>query len=91
MAAALEAFAGLSLEIATPADAARLWGRAQRLREEIGAPQEAGERPRYERQIAAARRALNDAAAFDRAWAEGRSWSLDEAVRFALDNPATST
>jgi non-specific serine/threonine protein kinase len=85
MAAALEAFAGLSLEFASPTEAARLWGRAQRLREEIGAPQGISDRARYERQVAAARSALHDDAAFDRAWDEGRSLTLDDVVRYAMD------
>ena len=38
------------------------------------------ERARHERLVAAARSALHDDAAFDRAWNEGRSWTLDQAV-----------
>ena len=77
----LDAFAGLSLEFASATCAARLWGCTQRLREEIGSPMSTPERARHERLVAAARSALHDDAAFDRAWNEGRSWTLDQAVR----------
>jgi hypothetical protein len=43
------------------------------------------ERARHGRLLAAARRALHDDAAFDAAWNEGRSWTLDEALRHAMD------
>jgi len=85
MAAALEAFAALAMEFANPTHAARFWGRAQRLREQIGVPQGISDRARSESLVAAARRATQDDAAFDLAWNEGRSWTLDEAVRHALD------
>ena len=81
----LEALAGPSLAFASPPDAARLWGAAQRLREEIGAPQDVVMRGRCERQIAAARQALLDDAAFDAAWREGRGMTLEATVRFALN------
>jgi hypothetical protein len=84
MAQGLEAFAGLSLHWASPIDAARLWGRAQRLREEIGSPLGIAERDRYQRQVAAARNALQDDPAFDLAWNEGRSMILEEAVQWAM-------
>jgi len=84
IAEALEVHAGLALEAAAPTDAAAIWGRAQRLREEIGAPQPAAFRQRCDRQIAAARSRLSDDAAFDSAWAEGRSLSLEETVRAML-------
>jgi len=80
----LDAFAGLSLQFASATGAARLWGCTQRLREEIGAAMSTPERTRQERLVAAARSALHDDAAFDLAWKQGRSWTLDEAVRYAL-------
>src|SRR5262249_33704772 len=64
--------------------AARLWGAAERLREEIGAPLPPNERPRYEQQVAAARAALRDDAAFDAAWQEGRAMTMEEAIVYAL-------
>jgi non-specific serine/threonine protein kinase len=84
-ASTLEALAGLSLEFATPLDAARLWGAAQRVREEIGAPQELVLKGRCERLIVAARKNWCDDAAFDAAWSEGRTMSLEAAVRLALE------
>lgn len=80
----LEALAGLSLSFTSPLDAARLWGAAQRVREEIGAPQELPLRERCGRQIAAARQAWRDDVAFDAAWSEGRATTLEESVRLAL-------
>ena len=87
MALTLEAFASLSTEFADPYHAARLFGRAERLREEIGgtAFEVPVERTRSERSVADARLALNDDVAFDRAWSKGRSMTLAEAVREALD------
>ena len=84
LAVTLELFAGVLLDIAGPSHAARLWGCAQRLHEETGSPQGALERARTDRQVAAAR-AMQDDAAFDRAWEEGRSLALDEVVRMAID------
>jgi non-specific serine/threonine protein kinase len=81
----LDAFAGLSVEIATAKEAARLWGCTQRLREAIGSPMSKPESARQERLVAAARSTLQDDAAFDHAWNEGRSWTLDDAMRYALD------
>jgi predicted ATPase/DNA-binding winged helix-turn-helix (wHTH) protein/Tfp pilus assembly protein PilF len=87
-ASTLEVLAGLSLEFAAPTDAAtdaaRLWGAAERLREEIGAPQERVLQRRTEGQVAAARAMSRDAAAFDAAWSEGRGASLEATVRHAL-------
>jgi non-specific serine/threonine protein kinase len=65
--------------------AARLWGVAERLREEVGSPLPPNERPRYEQQVAAARVALGDDAAFAAAWAEGRATPLEQAIECALD------
>ena len=47
------------------------------------APLPPNERARYERELAAARAQL-DAESWDRAWAEGRAMSLEEAVADAL-------
>ena len=80
---ALSFFAELSLASANPMTAARLWGCAQRLREETKA--NTLDDSRRKAQVAAARRALQDDAAFDRAWEEGRSWTLDEAIRHAME------
>jgi len=84
-AAWLDAFAGLSLAFTNATCAARLWGCTQRLREDVGSPMSTPDRARHDRLMAAARRTLHDDAAFDLAWNEGRSWALDEAVRYALN------
>jgi len=82
---ALEGLAGLARDLAGPVVAARLWGRAQRRREEVGLGGNSPfERIRRDRLIALARAELGDDPAFDRAWDEGRSMSLDDAVRLAL-------
>jgi predicted ATPase/DNA-binding winged helix-turn-helix (wHTH) protein len=85
MAAALDAFAGLSVEFASPSVASWVWGRAQSLRDEIGSRQCIPERDRHRRQVLAARSALNDDAAFDLAWNEGRSSTLGEVVQYVVN------
>ena len=63
--------------------AARVWGAAERLREEVVTPLSPKDRPRYDRRVAAARAALGDDAAFDRAWEEGRTLTLEQAMELA--------
>ena len=65
--------------------AARLWGAVERLRELIESPRGAADHERHERLVEAARVALADDAAFDRAWKEGRAMDLARLVQFALD------
>jgi hypothetical protein len=67
--------------------AARLFGAAETLRQEIGAPVPPDERPEYERDVSHLRGSL-DAAAFDQAWAEGRASPLERVVGQALALPA---
>jgi hypothetical protein len=67
--------------LGAPLHASRLWGAAERLREEIGAPLPPNEKSRYEQQVAAARAALAD----DAAWAEGRAMTLEQAIELALE------
>jgi predicted ATPase len=73
----LEGLAEVAGARGQPKRAARLWGAAAALREAIGAPIPPTERPRYDQAIAAAY-AQFDAAAFDAAFAAGRSMSLDQ-------------
>ena len=83
MAFSFENFASL----AAPTDAqraARLWGVAQRLREEINAPMIASWQARQEGFMAMARRQL-DEAGFGAAWQEGREMELEQAVQYALE------
>jgi predicted ATPase/class 3 adenylate cyclase/Tfp pilus assembly protein PilF len=83
LADSLEGTASAAAECADPLLAARLWGAAERLREELGAPLTADERPHYERATAAAR--AGRGVAFDRAWQEGCAMSLEQAVALALE------
>jgi len=85
IAPALEGLAEVAGAFSMPARAARLWGAAERLREDIGAPKSPGERPQYERVVSAARAGLGDDAAFDSAWREGRAMVLEEAIEYALE------
>jgi tetratricopeptide (TPR) repeat protein len=67
-----------------PRRAARIWGAAERLREEIGNPLAPAERVAHEHQVAAARATLGDDATFDRARQEGRASTLEESIEYAL-------
>jgi len=62
--------------------AARIWGAAQRLREEIASPLP-GEGSKFDARMAAARAAAHDGAMFDRAWNEGRALTLEQAIELA--------
>jgi predicted ATPase/class 3 adenylate cyclase len=79
---------GLAATVAALDDAlgaARIWGAAERLREEIGSPMAPNERPRYHRRVAAARAALGDDVSFDRAWQDGRALTRSRAIEIALE------
>jgi predicted ATPase/DNA-binding winged helix-turn-helix (wHTH) protein len=87
----MEAFAAVAFALTGPGPAARIWGRAERLREEIGAPIAPSARPWYDRQVTAARAAFGDDVVFDLAWQEGRAMNLEQAVQYALDAEKSST
>ena len=57
------------------------------MRQEIGCARSVHESIAYERQVKPVRSILT-AEAFDQAWDEGRAMSLDDAVRYALDEQA---
>jgi DNA-binding CsgD family transcriptional regulator len=59
--------------------AAQLWGAAESLRKEIGAPIPPVDRASYEQAIAGARAFLGTPA-FDRAWARGKTMPLEDAL-----------
>jgi tetratricopeptide (TPR) repeat protein len=63
--------------------AARLLGAAEAIRQTTAAPVPPPERARHDQQIAAARRALSDAA-FETAWAAGRGLTLEQAAAEAM-------
>jgi non-specific serine/threonine protein kinase len=79
----LEAFAGLAEARKQEARAARLWGAAEALRTNIGAPLPLDSRLLYERSVVAARTQLGEAA-WEAAFAEGMAMSAEEAAEYAL-------
>jgi len=79
----LEGFAGLAEARAQGACAARLWGAAEALRTNIGAPLPLDARRLYERSMAAARSQLGEAA-WEAAFAQGMAMSAEEAAEYAL-------
>ncbi len=89
--ARLDRLASVAAAQGVPDRAARLWGAAERLREETGSPLPANERSRYDVQVAAARSAaqsiLGEDGGFTAAWAEGRKMTLEKAIELALEDP----
>jgi hypothetical protein len=85
IATSLEGLACVALAMLGPDRAARLWGAAARLREEIGSPMPLRDRHRYDHQVAAARTALGDTGAFDLAWLAGRAMTLEQTVAYVLE------
>jgi hypothetical protein len=75
----LEGMARAACAHGQPVRGARLCGAAEAVREAIGAPLPPVDRASYLRTIAIAKDALGDDA-FDRAWAEGRLLSLEQAL-----------
>ncbi|MBC8134574.1 MAG: tetratricopeptide repeat protein [Fibrella sp.] len=63
--------------------AARLWGAAEALRENIGAPLPPVEQERYDRQVARIR-SSGDSSTFAAAWREGRTLTWEQATIYAL-------
>src|SRR5262249_24908007 len=80
---ALEAAAALSAHVEHQADAARLWGAAEALREQIGTPMWPIDRPDFERRAATARATLADET-FGAAWQAGRSLTWEQSMDEAL-------
>ncbi len=74
----LEGMAGLAVA-QHASHAATLWGAAETIREEIGAPLSPTIRASYEHQIKAARNQLGNAT-FARAWLAGRTMQQNEAI-----------
>jgi tetratricopeptide (TPR) repeat protein len=83
----LEGLADVAAATPAPRRAARMWGAADALRQETGYARSVYESIAYERRVKAVR-AILTAEAFDQAWDEGRAMSLDDAVRYALDEQA---
>ena len=91
IARALEGLAVVAAALCSSLRAARIWGAAQRLREEIGTPLSPTEPSRYDQRGAAARAAVGDGAAFDRAWQEGRALTLKQAIELASEETAENS
>jgi hypothetical protein len=83
----LDGLAVVAAATGAPRRAARLWGAADALRQEIGYARTVHDSIAHERQVKPVRATLT-AEAFDQAWDEGRAMSLDDAVRYALDEQA---
>jgi tetratricopeptide (TPR) repeat protein len=81
----LEGLASVFSALGNPLIAARIWGAAERLREDIGTPLPPKDRPRHYRRVSASRASLESSAAFDRAWQEGRALTLEQAIELALE------
>jgi tetratricopeptide (TPR) repeat protein len=82
IAGCLEGIAGLALARGKPADAARLYAAAEALREAIGAPRPPRLHTAHGQAIGTLRRALGEDA-FDAAWKEGRTLTLEHACEHA--------
>ena len=82
---ALEGLAAVARVLQGDEAAARIWGSAERMRENIACPIAPSWRRWYEREVMAARAAVSDDAAFDLAWNRGRAMTLDHSVELALD------
>lgn len=83
---------GLAEAIAALDDAlraARIWGAMERLRADIGSPLRPAWRRHCDRSVAASRAALNDDEAFECAWREGRTLSLEQAIALAISPTAS--
>ena len=84
---ALLGLAGADAARGEPGRAARLWGAAEALREAIGVDSLSHwdlYGYDYEGRVSAARSMLGDEGAWERAWAEGRAMTPDQAVEYAL-------
>jgi tetratricopeptide (TPR) repeat protein len=85
----LDCLGTLALARAEPVRAVRLWGAAEASRESQGLVLSQAERERLDQIIADGRSRLGDDA-FAAAWSDGSTMSLDEAVAYALENPAST-
>ena len=84
--ASLAGFAAMAAARGDLLRAARIWGVTECLRTEVGSPMSPNDRRDHDRRVAAARTALGDEAAFDRAWQVGRALTLEQAIELALDD-----
>jgi tetratricopeptide (TPR) repeat protein len=85
LAECLEEMAWLASEQRQGERAARLFGTAEALREAMGAALAPVDRAEHDRSVVAARTGLGEEA-FAAAWAEGRALSLEDAIKYALED-----
>ena len=78
----LECLSGLACDAGSHAEAARLFGAAEAMRERMGAVRFKIYDADYEAAVAAARNAMGEED-FDAAWAEGAALSTEEAIAYA--------
>ena len=86
VAESLEALAGLAVQRERCAEAARLFGAASTLREQMALARWPVQIAGYERDVAHIRKTLGEDA-FAAAWTEGVALSVDEAVSYATQAP----
>jgi tetratricopeptide (TPR) repeat protein len=87
VAESLAGFAAVATVLGEGAKAGRLFGAAAALWEVIGTPMWPAERADWERNMAAARGQVDDTT-WQRVWAEGRAMSMEEAIKYALEQHA---
>lgn len=80
----LECFAFIAKAQEDDERAARLIGAAEILRENINIPMMPMERAEYDREVSDLRSNM-DQVAFAKAWAEGRTLAMEQAITFALE------
>lgn len=86
IATSLEAFVNLAVKNKQWERALKLWGAAEALRAEIGAPLAPAERPRYDRLIAEVRTTLVDDTTFDTLLQAGHAQTMEHAIEYALES-----
>jgi predicted ATPase/DNA-binding CsgD family transcriptional regulator len=88
VAEALAGLAGVAAATQQPERAARLFGVAEKVRDAIHRDIRRQNREPYDLYLPLARAQLGEAA-FTKAWAEGRAVTLEQAIHYALAEPAT--
>ncbi len=84
IALSLEVFARLAAKNSRSEQDAVLWGAAEALRRQIGAPLPPDEREEHERDVAQMRQSLGEEA-FSAAWVAGGAMTLEQAIALALE------
>jgi len=85
----LEGLGAVAAAQGAGAQAARLWGAAEAIREASELPMDATDAPDNTRWITTAR-ARFESAAFEAAWMEGRAMSVEQAIAYAREGNASA-